>query len=319
MFIRKPLSRRANDTARAAVNVNSATAASSKPAGFMRRRLGKPQTKGSAAKFTAAPRGPLLDASAGQMRGGLVAELSGGGLPTLRLDAPDWRMAGGALNARLALAGDHIDYAPLEGVAGRVEGVAQMAGPRFSFALAGCQPLTATRVLIGETPLSAPKVTVCPGAGPLLTLNDGAWTASARFSDLTTALDEAQVGVEDGAGGLTASGAGGAMRAEVRLDKSVLRDGAETRRFNPIKAAGRLSLSNGLWTGAIDATTPVGQPLGRIVLRHDVAQARGRAEIDASKLAFVKDGLQPGDLCLILIDQVEEALAHIAQRIGEAN
>ncbi|OGF18550.1 hypothetical protein A3G56_02690 [Candidatus Falkowbacteria bacterium RIFCSPLOWO2_12_FULL_45_10] len=59
MFIRKPLSRRANDTARAAVNVNSATAASSKPAGFMRRRLGKPQTKGSAAKFTAAPRGPL--------------------------------------------------------------------------------------------------------------------------------------------------------------------------------------------------------------------------------------------------------------------
>jgi cyanophycin synthetase len=28
--------------------------------------------------------------------------------------------------------------------------------------------------------------------------------------------------------------------------------------------------------------------------------------------------LQPGDLCLILIDQVEEALAHIAQRISEA-
>ena len=27
--------------------------------------------------------------------------------------------------------------------------------------------------------------------------------------------------------------------------------------------------------------------------------------------------LQPGDLCLILVDQVEEALAHIAQRIGE--
>lgn len=244
----------------------------------------------------AAPRGPLLDASAGQMRGGLVAELSGGGLPTLRLDAPDWRMPGGALSSRVAITGDHIDYAPLEGVAGRIEGVAQMAGPRFSFALAGCQPLTATRVLIGETPLSAPKVTVCPGAGPLLTLNDGAWTASARFSDLTTSLDEAQIGVEDGAGGLTASGAGGAMRAEVKLDKGLLRDTAETRRFNPIKAAGRLSLANGLWTGAIDATTPVGQPLGRIVLRHDVAQARGRAEIDASKLAFVKDGLQPGDL-----------------------
>lgn len=28
--------------------------------------------------------------------------------------------------------------------------------------------------------------------------------------------------------------------------------------------------------------------------------------------------LQPGDLCLILIDQVEEALAHIAKRVAEA-
>ncbi len=29
-------------------------------------------------------------------------------------------------------------------------------------------------------------------------------------------------------------------------------------------------------------------------------------------------GLKPGDLCLILIDQVEEALAHIAKRCQEA-
>ncbi|WP_425999581.1 intermembrane phospholipid transport protein YdbH family protein [Caulobacter sp. DWR1-3-2b1] len=244
----------------------------------------------------AAPRGPLMDAIAGQMRGGLVADLSGGGLPTLRLEAPDWRMEDGALNSRLAITGEGIDYAPLEGLAGRIEGVARMAGSRFSFALAGCQPLTAKRVMIGETPLSAPKVVVCPGAGPLLAINDGAWTAAARFSDLTLSLDEAEAAVEGGAGSLTASGAGGLPRAEVRLDQGLLRDAAETRRFNPIKAAGRLSLSNGLWSCAIDATTPVGQPLGRIVLRHDVARARGRAELDASRLAFVKDGLQPGDL-----------------------
>jgi len=28
--------------------------------------------------------------------------------------------------------------------------------------------------------------------------------------------------------------------------------------------------------------------------------------------------LNPGDLCLILVDQVQEALAHIAQRVAEA-
>jgi cyanophycin synthetase len=27
--------------------------------------------------------------------------------------------------------------------------------------------------------------------------------------------------------------------------------------------------------------------------------------------------LQPGDLCLVLVDQVEEALAHLAQRVSE--
>ncbi len=39
-------------------------------------------------------------------------------------------------------------------------------------------------------------------------------------------------------------------------------------------------------------------------------------EFKAIDLALSR--LQPGDLCLILIDQVEEALAHIAQRIAEA-
>ena len=28
--------------------------------------------------------------------------------------------------------------------------------------------------------------------------------------------------------------------------------------------------------------------------------------------------LQPGDLCLVLVDQVEEALAHLARRCAEA-
>jgi cyanophycin synthetase len=27
--------------------------------------------------------------------------------------------------------------------------------------------------------------------------------------------------------------------------------------------------------------------------------------------------LQPGDLCLVLVDQVEQALAHLAQRVAE--
>ena len=41
-----------------------------------------------------------------------------------------------------------------------------------------------------------------------------------------------------------------------------------------------------------------------------------RGEFAAIDLALAR--LQPGDLCLILVDQVQPALDHLAQRIGEA-
>ncbi len=244
----------------------------------------------------AAPGGTLLALSGGALRGGLAARLDGGGLPHLRLDAPDWRIQGGAFSSRIALTGDSIDIPPLEGVAGKLEGQAQYDGSRASFVLAGCAPISARRALVGETPLTGPKATLCPTSTPLLTLNEGAWTATARFGDLTSLLDDAQAQMSSGAGDLSASGSGGRVRAEVGLNRGVLSDTAETKRFNPIRTSGRLALSNGIWTGALDATTPKDQPLGRITIRHDVAQARGRAEIDASNLTFLKDGLQPVDL-----------------------
>ncbi len=58
--------------------------------------------------------------------------------------------------------------------------------------------------------------------------------------------------------------------------------------------------------------------------RDGLKNARRTKQIDAIDGEFIAIDaalarLQPGDLCLILIDQVEEALAHIAKRIGEAS
>jgi cyanophycin synthetase len=57
------------------------------------------------------------------------------------------------------------------------------------------------------------------------------------------------------------------------------------------------------------------------LLRQGLAQAGRTTQIDAINGEFLAidtalGRLQPGDLCLILIDQVEAALAHIARRIG---
>ena len=246
----------------------------------------------------AAPGGLLADLSAdGLARGGLTTSLSGGGLPALRLDAPEWRMAGGVLTSRLAVAGEAIDLPPLEGLKGRIEGVATASASGARFVLSGCAPLTARRVLVGETPLSGQSLSLCPGPAALFASGAEGWSASARFRDLSSGLDEAQARIAGVSGLLTAGGAGGLDRAQLTLEQGTLTDAAETRRFNPVKTSGRLALSGGIWSGTLDAATPVGQPLGRIVLRHDVARARGRAEIDASKLVFAKDGgLQPADL-----------------------
>ena len=57
------------------------------------------------------------------------------------------------------------------------------------------------------------------------------------------------------------------------------------------------------------------------LLRDGLANARRTKRIDAitgefKAIDMALERLHPGDLCLILIDQVEEALAHIAKRIG---
>jgi len=69
-----------------------------------------------------------------------------------------------------------------------------------------------------------------------------------------------------------------------------------------------------------------GREDGEVVrlLREGLVDARRASHIDEIQGEFVAIDtalarLQPGDLCLILIDQVDEALAHIAQRVAEAS
>ncbi|MDB5939296.1 MAG: cyanophycin synthetase, partial [Polaromonas sp.] len=90
-----------------------------------------------------------------------------------------------------------------------------------------------------------------------------------------------------------------------------------------------------------DQTAILGAAFDEVILYQDAAQ-RGRA--DGEVMSLLRQGLkgasrttridevrgefaaideallrlQPGDLCLVLVDQVQEALAHLALRIGEA-
>ena len=59
------------------------------------------------------------------------------------------------------------------------------------------------------------------------------------------------------------------------------------------------------------------------LLREGLKHAKRTKRIDEitgefKAIDLALERLQPGDLCLILIDQVEEALAHITRRIAES-
>jgi cyanophycin synthetase len=64
-----------------------------------------------------------------------------------------------------------------------------------------------------------------------------------------------------------------------------------------------------------------GEVLG--LLRQGLKQAKRTSQVDEIHGEFkaidnALEKLEPGDLCLILVDQVEEALAHLAKRVADA-
>ncbi|UAL10478.1 YdbH domain-containing protein [Caulobacter segnis] len=243
-----------------------------------------------------APKGLLLDAGPDGARGGLQAALSGGGLPVVKIAAPTWRAKGGVVTSPLSIATDNFDLPPIQGVSGKVDGQARIAGGRFTLTTAKCVPITAKAYALGENPVTDVKASLCPAKAPLVAAGANGWSAALRFENGEGALAVAEAKLQNVKGEATFGGTGGFDRASVRVDGAAVTDAAPERRFNSILAKGGLTLSGGVWGGTFQATTPVGAPLGEIRLRHVVATGKGRADIDASKLAFAKGGLQPAEL-----------------------
>lgn len=243
-----------------------------------------------------APKGLLLDTGLNGTSGALQASLSGGGLPIVKATAANWRMAGGVLVSPLSIATEGFDLPPLKGVSGAIDGQARIAGGRFTLTTAKCVPVTAKAYELGESPVTDLEAKLCPAKAPLITAGADGWSAALRFEEAEGDVAVAQAKLQNVKGEATFGGVHGFERSAVRVEAGAVTDAAPERRFNAILAKGGLALSGGLWTGAFQATTPVGAALGEIRIRHVVATGKGQADIDASKLTFAPGGLQPADL-----------------------
>jgi len=247
---------------------------------------------GGARATLGAPGGPLLAAKDGAANGRMVLQLAGGGLPEISLKAPNWRSDASGLASDVIVAGT-LDVPPIQGLSGTLQGQARLAGGGLTVRLNRCTPLTAQAILMGEPPISDVAFTLCPVAQPLITAAGGLWRASGRIQDGQALANVAQARIEGVAASFVAGGRG-FDAAQVKVTGGrVVEASTEGKRFETIGMTGHVDLARGQWTGKLDATTLDGRPLGFVTLRHDVASGRGQADIDASKLAFTKGGLQP--------------------------
>jgi len=200
------------------------------------------------------------------------------------------------LTSPLSLAVENFDLPPIQGVTGQVDGQARVADGRFTLTTSKCSPLTAKAYALGDNPVTDLKARLCPAKAPLVLAGAGGWSAALRFEEGEGTLGVAQAKLQGTKGEASFGGTGGFDRASVQVEQGVMTDVATERRFNPILVHGQLALSGGVWGGVFQGATPNGAALGEVRVRHVVATGRGQADIDASKLAFAKDGLQPGDL-----------------------
>lgn len=241
------------------------------------------------------------------LAGGGALQLGGGGLPDVDVEVAGLSTRGGATEARLAVR-TRLDLGPVRGAEVKADGLARLAGGGFSFAAASCAEVSADRLDFGETRIEDPAGQVCaqPGA-PLIEVRQGRWRVAAALAGARAAVPELMIRLDDGAGRLDLSGRGETMTGQVDLGDARLLDTAEAKRFEPLRGQGSAALADGVWRGRIDLRTGAGHPLGAVAFTHDQASGAGSAEIDASRLAFAKGGLQPAEVTpqAVILDQAE--------------
>jgi hypothetical protein len=229
-------------------------------------------------------------------RGAVELSLDGGGMPALKVLATNASIYRDGYRAEIAAHGA-LDALFARGADLQLKGQLLGSGPRLRFDLASCTPVRAQRLVFGANSVSGVAASLCPGGAPLIEADPRGWKAQGK-------LENARGDVASFAADLRrVTGAFGAAGVASRLDtvalvfdRGEIIDATEPIRFRPVNAAGRIDLAAGAWTGAFTAATRAGHPIGKIIIRHDVASGAGRADIDASALAFAPQGLQPADL-----------------------
>lgn len=246
----------------------------------------------SGAKLVVAARdgSPVYADGAGAF--GVAAE--GGGLPQTRLVVDRYRASDKGATASLSGSVEG-DFGPVRGGLLRTSGALVSRGGTVTYAARGCDPLKAAEIELGDTDVHALDAMLCPGGGPLLTLNRSGWSAQGKLDAASLQAPSLQVKVAGLTGAFdVGSGAAGSLAARFQLADAEVTDTAPQTRFRRVRAKGEGALANERLTGLFDIAAGSGEDLGAARLDADLASGAGRVSLDTGPLFFAQDGLQPG-------------------------
>ena len=253
--------------------------------------------------------GAVLDVPALSLSGGqngvnavLQANIRGSGLPAAKLAVKNLMWSGGGFTADAAFS-SHFNFAMLRSTDLAGQGSFSWQNGQYAFTPSGCVRAALAAFHPGASDLAKNvRGDICaPPNQPLLTGEGIGWTLTGLARGASADLPLATAHVEKVAARLAFDGEGAPLKGTATVTAGEITDQAASLRFKPLEATGTASLDKGIWTGRFAMTDPKNIPLGGTTFTHAMATGIGTAHIDAPKITFALDHLQPGDLSPLLV------------------
>ena len=243
-----------------------------------------------------------LAGSSDSMTGALDAEFKGPNLPTAKIAITNLMWSGGGFTSQAAL-NTRFNFAMLRGadLAGR--GTFSWQNGQYAFTPSGCVRAALTAFHPGASDLAKNvQGDICaPPNQPLLTGEGIGWTLTGEARDASADLPLATAHVEKVIARLAFDGEGAPLKGTATVTSGQVLDRAASLRFKPLMGSGTVSLADGVWRGRFAASGPKDAGLGEMSFVHTMATGTGTAHINAPKITFAPNGLQPADLSPLLV------------------
>ena len=228
------------------------------------------------------------------------ALLHGGGLPNASAEIGNLVWSGSGLTARARLNAE-FDYAMLRRANLSGAGTLSWRAGRYAFTPIPCAHIRLAAFRPAASDLAKEISTdLCGSGAPLLAGEGVHWRLIGEARNAQAFLPLANSQIDKADAKLDFEGLGPDFHGQATVGGGRVTDKTAPMRFKPLLAKGTAALAGGIWRGRFAMKSEKDFPLGEVSFTHAMATGLGTAHIDAPKLTFAIDKLQPQDLSPLL-------------------